>query len=145
MPNDDIETMQQRVAARYRKLRRYAFEQLYRLQEPTLIEKTAKRFELKLRKNAIEKIARFTDATLRTAFERAGGRCECTRKECDEEHEGRCPATFKWSDRGSSDDPDAWQGHHWIAQAKGGTDNPANCEILCVPCHIGTASYGRSS
>ncbi|AGP40762.1 HNH endonuclease [Sorangium cellulosum] len=77
------------------------------------------------------------------AFEAAGGRCQCERKECDEGHADRCPNEFAPEDRGGADDPDAWQAHHWRARSRGGTDNQANCEIVCVPCHKSTDSYGR--
>lgn len=108
----------------------------------TVLEKlldSATKFE------ALMKLAEFSESTVRAAFDAAGGQCECTREHCDEKHgPDRCPRRFKWDDRGKAADSFAWQAHHWVARAKGGKDDPANCEILCVPCHISTESYGRS-
>jgi len=91
----------------------------------------------------IMKQADFPVDVVRQAFEAAGGQCECRRKTCTVKHKGRCPEHFDWDERDTADNPKAWQGHHWRAQSTGGTDKVTNCEILCVPCHISTSSYGR--
>jgi 5-methylcytosine-specific restriction endonuclease McrA len=68
------------------------------------------------------------------AFARAGGRCECTRL-CWSHVGQRCNADLTWQD---------WEAHHIVSQLAGGADTLANCEVLCVPCHQNTHSYGRS-
>jgi hypothetical protein len=100
------------------------------------MEKLAARL---LRRNLI---ARFKDDIVKQAFERAGGRCECRREVC--KHADRCEATFKWDERGTAEDDGAWQANHRQSQASGGSDGAANCEILCVPCHKRTESFGAS-
>jgi len=64
------------------------------------------------------------------AWNRAGGKCECTRKNCPE-HTGRCNAKL-----------DKWHAHHITAEAAGGPDTLSNCEALCVPCHELTQTFG---
>jgi hypothetical protein len=89
----------------------------------------------------LSKVADFSQDVVRRAFTASGGQCECDRKTCNEKHRGRCPRKLLWENRGHK--PDAWQAHHWVAQDRGGTDNLRNCQILCVPCHESTQSYGR--
>jgi HNH endonuclease len=91
------------------------------------------------------KLGDFADAVVEQAFKDAEGQCQCTRKECDEGHTGRCPRKLKFEDRGTTENSDHWNAHHWIAKGRGGTDKETNCEILCVPCHISTESYGQKS
>lgn len=100
------------------------------------ISKLAAKFE------ALTKLADFSDAVVRARFEFAGKRCECTSGDCG--HDGRCDQEFEWEDRGTADNYDAWQAHHWVAQSIGGEDHVLNCRILCVPCHKKTKSFGRS-
>lgn len=73
----------------------------------------------------------FSDDTKARAYNRAGGRCECTRTGCG--HRGRC----------NSDLSRGYHAHHRHAQSAGGGDDLGNCEALCVACHRNTASYGR--
>lgn len=75
------------------------------------------------------------------AWERSGGRCECCRKTCG--HLSRCNKKLKWEDRGDDDSSYGWEAHHKTAVASGGKDIASNCEILCIPCHKNTGSYGR--
>ncbi len=86
-----------------------------------------------------KKLARFNEPEVLGAFERSGGQCECTRSACG--HTGRCSRTFTWKDRATSDD-DGWQANHRQSEISGGADSTANCEILCIPCHKNTRSYG---
>jgi len=71
----------------------------------------------------------FSAETVKRAFARSGGRCECGRKEHNW-HGARCPITFKEADRGKT-----WEAHHQISVDAGGTDTYENCEILCLRCH----------
>lgn len=75
----------------------------------------------------------FSDTTKTAALKRSGGRCECKRK--FHGHTGRCSARVT---RATA------HFHHVTAKLVGGGDGLANCEVLCVPCHRKTASYGRS-
>lgn len=75
----------------------------------------------------------FTEQVKDQAFRRAGGRCECRRKE-HSHLTGHC-----WSLMSRS----AAQFHHVHAFARGGTDALSNCEVLCRSCHKKTDSYGR--
>lgn len=85
----------------------------------------------------------FDDLTVKKAFKRSGGRCECTNTSCG--HTGQCSARFAFDDRATSDDESGWQAHHIKAQADGGSDAGSNGRILCVPCHKNTESFGRQS
>ncbi len=110
--------------------------------EKEALEKEALEKEA-LEKEALEKRAKFNEKVVEEAFKKSGGRCQCRRKECDVKHRGQCPKKdLKWGDRGTSDNPNAWQAHHRHAEGKGGADTVSNCEILCVPCHKSTDSYG---
>ncbi len=77
----------------------------------------------------------FSDETVRQAWQRAGGKCECTRK--THSHSGRCNKTLSWGNRGRSG-MGAWEAHHRTSAESGGTDALSNCEILCWDCHSGT-------
>ena len=86
----------------------------------------------------------FTGEVIWNAFQRAGERCECTRSRCN--HPGnphRCSRQFRYEDRARSDEH-GWQATHKQSISSGGSDGLENCEILCVPCHKNTLSYGRS-
>ncbi len=85
--------------------------------------------------------ARACGAHSQQAFETAGGRCECIREARIPE---RCSKTFLWDERTTSDEQDGWQANHRQSEVSGGADSSANCEILCVPCHKNTKSYGRA-
>lgn len=82
----------------------------------------------------------FTPETKAAAFRRSGGRCECTREHPNKprapHHGGRCPKTF--TEVGGQ-----WHAHHITSVDAGGSDALSNCEILCVPCHELTQTYGR--
>ena len=72
----------------------------------------------------------FSEDTVKQAFARSGGRCECTRSS-HPSHTGRCPETFTYGERGTK-----WEAHHRVAVSSGGDDSLANCEILCTKfCH----------
>lgn len=86
----------------------------------------------------------FSNSVVQEKFQRVGGRCECVRTNCS--HPGnpdRCTRKFSFSDRDTADGR-GWQANHKISQASGGSDGIANCEILCIPCHKNTRSFGRS-
>ncbi len=83
----------------------------------------------------------FSYEVVKAAWERSGGRCECGRKICG--HLGRCNKALTWRARGCDDDPGGWEAHHKTAVASGGPDTLSNCEILCIPCHKNTRTYGR--
>ncbi len=84
---------------------------------------------------------RFSQAVIQEAWKRAGGRCECERTEC-KHGRSRCNKELVW-DNHFEGEPGAWEAHHKIAVASGGTDTVSNCEILCLDCHKKTRSYGR--
>jgi len=77
----------------------------------------------------------FSDETVRQAWQRAGAKCECTRK--THGHIGRCNKTLSWGNRGRSG-WGAWEAHHRTSIQSGGTDALSNCEILCWDCHSRT-------
>ncbi len=62
----------------------------------------------------------FSEGTQLLVRKRAHGVCECSLDACP--HFGRCRS------RGA-------QFHHKRAESAGGTDEPANCQYLCVSCH----------
>lgn len=75
----------------------------------------------------------FNDNVKSQALRRAGGLCECRRK--DHRHLfGRCMSLVT---RNSADF------HHKHAAGQGGGDSLSNCEVLCRSCHKKTDSYGR--
>ena len=71
----------------------------------------------------------FSADTIRRAFARSKGQCECSRKGHDW-HTARCPKTFTEGSQGTS-----WEAHHRVSVDAGGTDSLDNCEILCIRCH----------
>lgn len=77
----------------------------------------------------------FSEATKQAAFERAGGKCECRRLSCNVHTSVYCGVKLATG---------RWHAHHKTAVAAGGTDNLSNCEVLCIPCHEKTSTYGRS-
>lgn len=80
----------------------------------------------------------FSADTHAKAFKRSGGQCECTRQHAGmvgaPHHGGRCPKRLT----GNQD----WHAHHKTAVKSGGTDDLGNCEVLCIPCHQLTETYG---
>lgn len=74
----------------------------------------------------------FSEGTKDVAFYKANARCQCRRVA----HGHRIPCG-KLLTRSTA------RFHHITAQGVGGGDGPSNCEVLCVPCHLATASYGR--
>ena len=75
----------------------------------------------------------FSDSVVRDAWNRAGGRCECTRAR-HSHIGGRCNKQLSWNNRGR-DGWGKWEAHHrWV----GGPDTLSNCEILCWDCHKAT-------
>lgn len=83
----------------------------------------------------------FSNVTILAAWERAGGKCECSR--ISHGHNARCNKTLSSNNRGKDGAWGAWEAHHKTAVACGGSDSLSNCEILCLDCHKKTASYGR--
>ncbi|MCK4600521.1 HNH endonuclease [Candidatus Bipolaricaulota bacterium] len=71
----------------------------------------------------------FSPETVKKAFARSGGRCECDRK-AHTWHSLRCPKILTEAQRGTE-----WEAHHKISVDAGGTDTFDNCEILCMRCH----------
>ena len=69
----------------------------------------------------------FSQETLNAAWRSAGGKCERCNKELDPENK---KSGMKW------------HAHHRTSVDAGGSDGVSNCEILCVPCHEKTYSYG---
>ena len=67
----------------------------------------------------------FSEDTKHSAYERAGGRCECLRQSCAAHDAGRCGRLLTAG----------WHAHHVQAVRDGGSDDLANCEALCIPCH----------
>ena len=79
----------------------------------------------------------FSDQTVLQAWQRSGGRCECTRS--TQGHVGRCGVRLGWEARGHEKVLGGWEAHHVAA---GGPDTLSNCEVLCIPCHKKTQTYG---
>lgn len=83
----------------------------------------------------------FSDSVVAQAWNRAGGKCECCR--VTHGHGIPCEKQLVWKNRGKDGERGAWEAHHKISVASGGTDTLPNCEIICVACHKGTGSYGK--
>lgn len=84
----------------------------------------------------------FSSAVIAAAWRRSGGRCECCRTTCGHGY-SRCNRTLVWGERGNDRSFFGWEAHHKTAVASGGLDTLSNCEILCIPCHKNTRTYGR--
>ena len=80
----------------------------------------------------------FSDEVIKQAWERSGGRCECTRMGHDHSFI-RCPTQLTFAGRDKKG-AGAWVAHHIIRM---GTDGLGNCEILCWPCHSRTQNFGK--
>ena len=83
----------------------------------------------------------FSESTVKEAWDRAGGMCECKRSR--HVHDSKCNKILLWNHRGDDDSPFGWEAHHKTAVSSGGDDTLSNCEILCIECHKKTGSYGR--
>lgn len=86
-------------------------------------------------------IMAFSDTTVKAAFSRADGRCECSRKTCG--HLSKCGKKLNWTNRGKDYASGGWEAHHITAVSSGGSDSLSNCQILCMNCHKNTKSFGR--
>lgn len=86
----------------------------------------------------------FSDFTVRQAWTRSGGRCECQRVTHTHGYLNRCTRMLSWNQRGNDNSIYGWEAHHKTAVASGGSDALSNCEILCIECHKKTKSYGRN-
>jgi len=73
----------------------------------------------------------FSDETVKQAWQRAGGKCECRRTTHDHSYV-RCNKELVWENRGRETGRGAWEAHHISAS---GGDTLSNCEILCWDCH----------
>jgi len=77
----------------------------------------------------------FPESVKLQALKDSGGRCQCHREHVGKRaahHGGRCPKIFTGRR--------TWHAHHIVA---GGSDTLSNCEVLCIPCHKLTRTYGR--
>ncbi len=75
----------------------------------------------------------FSDDTIRRAWNKAGGRCQCRRKTHNHRYI-RCNKQLVFNNRGRTG-RGAWEAHHKSAS---GGDGLSNCEILCWDCHSKT-------
>jgi len=68
----------------------------------------------------------FSQATIDAAYQRAGGRCECTMSSCTHHADRiRCNASLA----------NGWHAHHRRLVSEGGGDNFSNCLLMCTSCH----------
>ena len=67
----------------------------------------------------------FSDETKAAAFERSGGRCECTRSSCSTHYLSRCPTSVTLYSA---------EYHHKKDHSMGDVDRVDNCEVLCNAC-----------
>ncbi len=75
----------------------------------------------------------FSEETLREAWDRAGGQCECTRR-THRHFYTPCGRNLRWEKRGQFADG-GWE----VRQLDGmGAELASNCEILCTECHDAT-------
>jgi hypothetical protein len=79
----------------------------------------------------------FPDSVVAEAWKRSGGCCECSR--WNHLHGGPCNVRLIREARGNDKVLGGWEAHHVTA---GGPDTLSNCEILCIPCHVKTQTYG---
>jgi hypothetical protein len=86
-------------------------------------------------------MGKFPEEELKKALARAGNRCECTRTnpDCLKRHD-RVRCSVSGLTLGNHETK--WHAHHKTSQDKGGKDIASNCEILCIPCHQATRTYG---
>jgi 5-methylcytosine-specific restriction endonuclease McrA len=76
----------------------------------------------------------FSEETKQAALRHAGGQCECRRLSCPEH-----PTTNRCQTKLVNG---RYEFHHITAVSSGGSDGLSNCEVLCIPCHQQTQSYG---
>lgn len=81
----------------------------------------------------------FSQDVINAAWKRAGGKCECRRTTCPH-HNSRCDRSL---DPQNKAEGKKWHAHHIVSVSAGGSDGLQNCQILCIPCHKETRSYGR--
>ena len=75
----------------------------------------------------------FPDSVVEKAWERSGGRCECTRKSHPIHSKyNRCTVYVIKSSRGNRNSKYGWETHHINSN---GESILSNCEILCSECH----------
>ena len=65
----------------------------------------------------------FTEETVKEAWRRAEGRCEL------------CNKQLVYKNRDKDFEDTAWNAHHKITVADGGSASLSNCQILCLDCH----------
>lgn len=65
----------------------------------------------------------FTEETVKTAFDNAGGKCE------------KCKKQLSWENRGR-EGWGKWEAHH--KNGNPDDDRLANCQIICWDCHKAT-------
>jgi hypothetical protein len=78
----------------------------------------------------------FSDETIRLAWERSGGKCECARSAHEHPH-GRCHKPLVWEKRGKLGEYGAWQVRHkdFMERLKcSNSDDVHKCEIWCLDC-----------
>jgi len=78
----------------------------------------------------------FTDGVKREMYDRAQGRCECSRQHDGADaphHGGRCEVTFTFVS--GSGLTDWWEPSYKQAEASGGASTAANGEALCIKCY----------
>ena len=73
----------------------------------------------------------FTEKTMRAAFSRAAGRCQCVRPTCG--HAGQCARPLNYADHTKLEG--GWRANYVIPVHANGTDTLENCQILCAPCY----------
>ena len=85
-----------------------------------------------------------SDADKRAIYDRAGGRCECSRQHEREDaphHGGRCANTFTFA---SGSGLTAWWDANYIqAEEAGGASTLENAEALCGVCYQLAHSVAR--
>lgn len=84
----------------------------------------------------------FSEVTVKQAWQRSGGKCEC-RREGHEHHYVRCNKELVWDNRGRNSGKGAWEAHHKTNVQSDGSDALSNCEILCWECHSKTLGSGN--
>jgi hypothetical protein len=75
----------------------------------------------------------FSDDTIKIAWLRSGGRCECMRK--THGHKDRCNKILKYDQQGRDTD-DHWEAHHRNSDTS--KNDVDHCLIFCWECHSKT-------
>lgn len=83
----------------------------------------------------------FSEIVVEAAWHRSGGRCECRNGRCGHFVWG-CNKPLDRNARGDDFSAGGWEAHHVVPLKEGGKDTLSNCQILCIPCHKATPSYG---